>query len=680
METSDKIEKFREFFELYYKNKLFETTRSERGYLTVDWRDITEYDPDLADELLDRPEETLKCAELALETFELSDEGDVKVKVRLIKLTPGIKCDIGDIRSKLIGKLIRFDGHLLRKSKVLPRTTLCKFECAMCGNIITLPQIGEQMSEPSQCGCGRKGKFTLLDKSLVDVQSLVIQERQEELEGTQQPQSIHVLLTEDLVAPHKSKKTNPGANVIITGIVKEVPIILKTGGKSTSFDLIVDANNLEVKGESFDDMELTKEETEKVIHVSKTDPLKLMALAIAPTIYGHKTLKKAITLQLFGGVKKTLQDGREVRGDSHILIIGDPGSGKTALLKFLTKLAPKWQYVSGGGGTSGRGISAAVVKDEILKTWTLDAGAAVLANNGTLFFDELDKMVKEDRWALHEVMESQSFTIHKAGINATLMAKVNILAAANPKLGRFDPYDELQKQMDLEPTLINRFDLVFPFQDIPDEEKDAALSKHILMSHRKQLKIDVKSTKNPFMDVSFFKKYIAYSKKNVFPELSDAAEKSILKFYNDLRQKGRVEEGKSRSIPINPRYLEGMIRLTESTAKARLSKVATKEDADTAIAIIHHCLSQFGFDAETGTYDIDRIGGVASASKRDKFNMIKSIVKDLKEKFGNLVPVDDILFKAKEEGFEESEAEDLIEILRKSGDLYEPRRGFIDML
>ena len=564
----EQIKRFQDFIENSYYPILLENVRKGEKCLIIDFSELSKYDPDLATELLDAPEETIKAVEKAIEQFDI--DGLVDFKIRIKNIPSSNKYLIGNIRSKLIGKLICIEGLLLRKSEVKPRVVSIRFECNGCGNILNILQLGEGIKEPTRCGCGFKGKFITLDKELIDVQSLVVQEKQEELEGSTQPQRIHVLLKEDLVIPYKERKLNPGNSVAINGIVREIPIILRSGGVSVNFDILIEANYVEVIGESFQDIELNKETEQKILEVSQNNPLKLLVEATAPTIYGNKELKEAAILQLFGGVRKVLQDGMEVRGDSHILIIGDPGSAKTALIRYLTKLAPKWQYVSGGVGSSKVGIAAAVVKDELIKGFTLDAGAAVLAHNGVLFFDELDKMEAEERGALHDIMEIQAFSVHKAGINATLLARVTILAAANPKQGRFDPYQELYTQLNLPPTLINRFDLIYPLKDIPEETKDDKMSRHILKSHRKKLIMEDPSS-NPFADKKFAREYIGYAKKNIFPELTDEAEEEIHHYYTNLRKQGKMEEStKAMAIPINPRYLEAMIRLTESAARARL--------------------------------------------------------------------------------------------------------------
>ena len=685
----EQIKRAHDFIEEYYYNSLQENLRKGQKFLVVDYQDLCSFDPDMADELINNPEDMLVALEKSIEQFDL--ENSTGCKVRIKNLNPSNHYTIGEIRADILGKFVCLGGFLLRKSVVRPRVTSCRFECPDCGNIMNILQLETSFKEPTRCSCGRKGKFHLLDKELIDVQSLVVQEKQEELEGSAQPQRIDILLKEDLVAPLKEKKTNPGCIILINGIVKEVPVILRTGEISTTYNIMVEANYVEIIGESFEDIVITKEQEEKIKEVSKRDPLKLIMEATAPTIFGHEKLKEAVILQIFSGVRKILQDKREVRGDSHILIIGDPGVAKTALIKALTKLTPKWQYVSGGGGASGVGIAAAVVKDDFFKGgFTLDAGAGVLAHNGMLFFDELDKMRSEERSALHEIMESQCFTVHKAGINATLMARATVLAAANPKYGRFDPNAELFTQLELPPTLINRFDLVFALTDRPNETTDDKMARHILKSHRKKLELDKLSPNNPFFDMKFAKEYIAFAKTNIFPELTDEAEELIHNYYTNLRKQGNPEEeSRAMAVPINARYLEGIVRIGEQAAKVRLSADVTKEDAKRAIDIVDYCLRQFGYDPAKGWIDIDRISGVAvSASKREKFSIVLEIIKncerteivDDSDNPAKGVPINDILSICKLKGITLEDAESIIDKLKLGGDIYEPRAGFIQTI
>ncbi len=343
------------------------------------------------------------------------------------------------------------------------------------------------------------------------------------------------------------------------------------------------------------------------------------------------------------------------------------------LLKRISYVAPKARFVS-GKGASGAGLTASVVKDEFLRGWALEAGALVLANKGIACLDELDKMSPEDRSAMHEALEQQSVTISKANIQASLRSETTVLAAANPKFGRFDPYELLAKQIDLPSTLINRFDLIFPIRDLPNREKDEALASFILQMHKEG------EAKEGELESAFLRKYISYAKQRIKPRITQEALEEIKRYYMKMRSSGGEGEEGIKAIPISARQLEALVRLAEASAKSRLSKEATKRDAKVAIDLVHHTLSAIGLDPETGKFDIDRITTGVTASQRSAIAVVKEIVTDLEEAVGKVIPVEDILREAEIKGVSEDDALETLEKLKRSGDLFSPKQGFISKI
>ena len=671
IDASEQIKRFQDFLESYCYPQIIDNLRKDHKFVIVDFAELSEFDLDLANELLEAPEDTIKTAELAVEQFDL--ENIKGFKVRFNNLPENQTIMIRNIRSDHIGKFMYVGGVVRQKSDVRPRVTAAKFECPVCGNIINVLQLNGTFKEPSKCGCGRKGKFMMLSKELVDAQGIVLEEVPENLEGGEQPKRINIFLKDDLVSPLSERKTNPGSKISITGIIKEVPIILKTGSKSTTFDLMIEANYIESVEETFYEVEISEEEEQKIVELSQ-DPELFSKLvdSTAPSIYGYDKVKEALLLQLAGGVRKVRRDKVISRGDVHVLLVGDPGSGKSAILKRITTIAPKGRYVA-GRGVSGAGLTAAVVRDEFLKGWSLEAGALVLASNGICCIDEMDKMSPEDRDAMHEALEQQTVSISKANIQATLISRTTVLAAANPKFGRFDPYGIIAEQIDLPPALINRFDLIFIFKDIPDETKDEKMASHILKLHQEP------DLYEPEIPTEFLRKYIAYAKQRVIPQITDSALNEIKDFYLKMRASGGVEEG-IKAIPISARQLEALVRLTEASAKLRLSDKATKNDAKRAIELVQYCLMQVGFDKETGQIDIDRIATGISASQRSHISQIKEIISDLESKVGKTIPIDDIIEEAKDKGIAEEKVEEVLEKLKRVGEIYEPRNGFLSKI
>ncbi len=671
VDASEQIKKFQEFLESYYYSQIVENLRKDNKFVVVDFADLSKFDLDLANGLLESPDDTIKAAEIAIAQFDL--ENITGFKVRFKNLPESQNIMIRNIRSKHIGRLIYAEGIVRQKSDVRPQVTAAKFECPVCGNIINVLQLNGSFKEPTKCGCGRKGKFVMLSKELVDAQGIVLEEVPESLEGGEQPKRINIFLKDDLVSPLSEKKTNPGSKVSIIGIIKEVPIILKTGSKSTTFDIIVEANHIETVEETFYEVKISEEDEQKIIELSQDPELySKLVNSLAPSIYGYGKVKEALLLQLVGGVRKVRSDKVVSRGDTHILLVGDPGSGKSAMLKRISVIAPKGRYVS-GRGISGAGLTAAVVKDEFLKGWSLEAGALVLASNGICCIDEMDKMISEDRAAMHEALEQQTVSISKANIQATLISRTTVLAAANPKFGRFDPFGIIAEQINMPPTLINRFDLIFPIKDLPDEARDEKMASHILKLHQDP------DFYEPEISTEFLRKYIAYAKQKVVPTITNNALQEIKEFYLKMRTSGS-EEGGIKAIPISARQLEALVRLTEATARLRLSDKATESDAKRAIGLIEYCLMEVGLDKETGKIDIDRIATGISASQRSHIIVIKDIITDLENKVGKAIPIDDVIAEAKSKGVDEGKVEEVLEKLKRVGEIFEPRRGFLSKI
>ena len=673
MEVDEQIKTFREFVEQNYYPQLLEAARKGLTYLLLDFSELIKFNTELSEEILEHPEELLKAAELAVKEFDLPKKIS-KFTIRLKNLPPSQKILISEIRSKHLNKLLWMEGIIRNKTEVRPHVTAAKFECPSCGNILNVLQLDKKYKEPTRCGCGRKGKFREISKELVDGQGLILEESPDDLDGAQ-PRRINVFLKDDLVSPLSERRSSPGSRVLLCGWVTEVPITLRSGGQATKYDLILDSNSIQPIEDDYTDIKVSEEELEKIKEIAHSgSALSRLSNSIAPSIFGHDKVKEALVLQLAGGIRKARPDGVVTRGDMHILLIGDPGSGKSQLLKRISKVAPKARFTSGKGAT-GAGLTASVVKDEFLGGWSLEAGTLVLANKGFAIIDEMDKMGKEDRSALHEALEQQTISIAKANIQATLRCETTVIAAANPKFGRFDPYDLIANQINLPPALINRFDLIFPIKDLPNREKDEQMASFILDLHR-----DPESAVSE-IKTELLKKYFSYIRSKLKPEITDEAIQELKDYYITMRNSGISEEAGIRSVPITARQLEGLIRLAEAAAKVRFSKEVKKEDAQKAIELVDYCLNQIAKDAETGKIDIDRIGSRITATQRSGISVVKEVISSIEEQEGTkIIPVENIIEAAKEKNISQDQVEEILEKLRRSGDVFEPKRGFVQRL
>ncbi len=652
-----------------YKKQIAEATRTGERTVRINFQELAEFSPMLAERTIEAPEETIELMESALlekSTFEKPP------RIRFLELPKTSEIKIREIRAKHLDQFLSMEGIIRQASDVRPQVINAKFECPNCGAILSVLQIDRKFREPSRCSCQWKGNFKILSKEMVDAQRLVIEESPDSLEGGEQPRRLNIFLKEDLVDPKMEERTTPGSRVRIHGILKEVPVPLQTGAISTRFDIAIEANNIISMEESFQDLNINEEDIKQILELSANPNLfKRLSQSIAPSVYGLELIKEAILLQMFGGIKKIKSDKGKTRGDIHILLVGDPGTAKSVILKFVSTIAPKGRYVS-GKATTGAGLTAAVVKDEFLKGWSLEAGALVLSNKGCVCIDEIEKMDENDRSTMHEALEQQTISISKANIHATLKAETTVLAAGNPKLGRFDPYTPIPQQIDISPALLSRFDVIFIIRDLPNKTQDEAIASHVLEEHQQEVIRDI-------IDPKLLRKYIAYAKQKIKPKLTNIAAEEIKDFYVKLRNQSIKSDSDIKPIPITARQLEGIIRLSEAHAKMRLSSEVTREDAKKAIELLKLSLTQVGYDEETQSFDIDKMTTGITSSKRGKILLVKDIIASLEARLGKLIPMEE-LQKELSEKLSESELEEAIDQLSKSGDIFRPKKGYIQKL
>ena len=685
------VSQWQKFFEEHCKSEIENVALEypEKRSLYIDYWDIDKADPEIAELLLNQPYKAMYNAEEALKNIEAASEKKLKLHFRVKNLPDTNKILIRKIRANHLGKLAAVDGLVKKRTEVRPKLQVGSFQCQKCGAIVRIEQEEDILKEPSECyedqgGCGRVSSFKLLSSlsSFIDSQKIEIQENPEGLRGGAQPERISVYLEDDLVG-----EIAPGDRVIVNGILHSMQRRRGTF-RLTSFDKTMEAISIESQELAFEEVEVTPEDEQEIIKVSKDPDLyNKMRESFSPTIFGLNVEKEAMILQLFGGLAKEMPDGTRIRGDIHALFVGDPGTAKSQMLTYMSKLAPRSVYAS-GKASSAAGLTAAAVRDEFAEgQWTLEAGALVLADMGVACIDEIDKMDEGDRSAIHQAMEQQEISVAKAGINATLKSRCALLAAANPKLGRFDEFLPIHEQINMLPALLSRFDLIFSIIDKPNRTKDNDLATHILLTHKagevteqisriKKSKYTKKEQESlmkiilPTFPPEFLRKYVAYAKRNIFPVMTDDALEMLKNYYVDFRNSSED------SVTFTPRQLEAFVRLSEASARLRLSQEVTVDDAKRAIYVVDQYLRRVGMDRETGKFDIDIIATGISHSQHDRMRIIMDIIQRLcnESKDGNALR-GDVIRESEIEGLESSKVEDALDRLKRNGQIYEPVHG-----
>lgn len=682
------VKKFEAFFKAKLKKDIEKLAQGypEKRSLLVDFNELSSFDYKLADDLLSNPDLVLEAAELAVSGIDVPNLAvdEFKPYIRFINLPKEKESSplVRDISAKHLNKLLVVDGVVRQITDVLPRLMLAAWQCRRCGKIEKIIQEKRQQQMPMLCECKHRD-FQLLEEQcqFIDSQKIQIQEPLELLKGGEQATFLDIYLTDDLV-----NKVGAGDRVEVTGILRLLP---PKDAKDTVYRRYLDANFVSETEKEFEELEINEEEEKEIRDLAK-DPLiyEKLVQSLAPNIYGHELVKEAIILQLFGGAKKVLPDGTKIRGNMHVLLIGDPGTAKSSLLQAADRIAPKSIYVA-GKTSSGVGLTASAVKDEFGEGgWVLKAGALVLASGGATMVDEFDKMDPEDRGAMHEALEQQCISVAKAGIVTRFKTETSVLAAANPKFGRFDEYENPLKQINLPPTLFSRFDLYFMIRDVLDKTKDRQIAEHILKSHKageilhshkvgmgakiskKQLK-EIEESIAPAIDSELLKKYLSFARQSCYPVMTKESMEKIVDFYIALRDEGRQQGG---VFAATHRQLEGLIRLSEASARVRLKDKVEIEDVDRAIKLFKRSLSEVGVDPDTKQYDIDIITTGRSHSQLTNMKKVLSIVKAKAREF-DTVPIEQIIEEAAKEGIDAEKTRDFVAELHKKGELYEVRHG-----
>ncbi|KMV66288.1 minichromosome maintenance protein [Encephalitozoon cuniculi EcunIII-L] len=569
---------FNEFGNKKYAKRIRQMCTENLESIEVSYLDIEEESIDLLRLLNQHAEMTIEVMDRALSDvvrMHFPNYHMIKPKVhsRVVDLPV---CDsVRSLRNRHLGKLVRVSGVVTRRSGVFPLYSIVKFSCLKCRSVFG-PFVASSF-KPTHCfECQSKGPFTVNTSETVykDFQKLTIQEIPGSVPPGSLPRSKEVLLFYDLIDCAK-----PGEEVEVTGVYKNnfnVSLNIRNG--FPVFFTVIEASSVVKRAGK---IEMTDDDVREIKKMGRHPEIKRIVInSIAPSVYGHAEVKRAIALAMFGGVARESTSHR-IRGDINVLLLGDPGMAKSQFLRYVESTSHR-AVLATGQGASSVGLTASVRKDPVVKEWTLEGGALVLADKGICLIDEFDKMNEHDRTSIHEAMEQQSISISKAGIVATLHARCSVIAAANPMRGRYNGSLTFAQNVNLSDPIISRFDILCVVKDAIDAGEDEKTAKFVIESHEGgEEKPDGFDPKRMMMGHELLRKYILYARTNVVPAFNDVDMEKISSLYLELRK-----ESLPSGLPVTVRHVESIVRISEAFAKMRLSRVVSVEDIDEAISVV----------------------------------------------------------------------------------------------
>ncbi|KAG7661350.1 MCM5 [[Candida] subhashii] len=602
------ILEFRLDSQFIYRDQLRENLLINNYFLKVNSEHLIGFNEELNKKLTDDPADMIPLFESAITDIAkriayLSNEEVPQdfPNCQLILYSNANKTSIRNLDSEHISKIVRVSGIIISASVLSSRATQVQLICRACKHTmkmkvrsgfgsIQLPKCQSTHNidtNSTQEKCPPDSYVIVHDKStFVDQQVLKLQESPDMVPVGEMPR--HILLQADR---YLTNQVVPGTRVTIVGIYSIFQAKQRGGNNS---NVAIRNPYLKVLGVQTDidngtngiGISFSEEEEEEFLKLSRLPNLyDVFSNSIAPSIYGNKDIKKAIVCLLMGGSKKILPDGMRLRGDINVLLLGDPGTAKSQLLKFVEKIAPISVYTS-GKGSSAAGLTASVQRDTQTRDFYLEGGAMVLADGGVVCIDEFDKMRDEDRVAIHEAMEQQTISIAKAGITTVLNSRTSVLAAANPVFGRYDDFKSPGENIDFQSTILSRFDMIFIVKDDHNESRDMSIAKHVINVHAGGKQQEQQQEGE--IPIETMKRYIQYAKLRCAPRLSAEAAERLSSHFVSIRRRLQINEAEMNersSIPITVRQLEAIVRITESLAKLRLSPVATEEHVEEAIRL-----------------------------------------------------------------------------------------------
>lgn len=653
----------------YYKEDItsmvldYPNTRS----LLISFSKLESFDPELAQILIDSPDEVLKCAAEALRQIDLPVNIEFnKASVHISDVPNRIRRR--DLRESDINKLVSIDCVATRISEVEPKIIMAAFRCKRCDHLNIIPQPDNKFIEPFECEnatCGRRACFMLdlSESERIDHQKIRVQELTEELKGGEKGQSIDIDVLDDLAG-----KVLPGNKITVVGILRANQRI-KVTGKTPFLELTLDAVHISIN-EGQQSVVLDSDDISRMLimasHLTIIDEL---IESFACSIYGMKNIKEGMLCCAVSKGLKENPDGTRQRDISHMLVIADPGLAKSSLKNALKKAMPSVMIAS-GTGSSKAGLTAAVVKDDFAGkgSYSLEAGTLALADGSGVGLDEFDKMSDEDKRKLNDALSDCQFEIDKAGFHVRMWSRCFVIAFQNPLYGRFDRYEPIPEQINIPPDTLSRFDLIFTIMDEVKESEDIKVIEKIakIRTNAALSGVGVFSTED-------LQKYLAYA-RTFDPVFTSSVVEEIQKQYVRMRKQG----GEGR-VAVTPRYGESLFRLSKAEAQLCLSGTVDMKHLERAVALLNTSIMQVSTD-DQGRIDSGIIDTGIGKSMRDKMILLKNIIKEVAFDNGGTAPIGSVVLEAQSRGIRDDNIPALIDKLKFTGDIFEPSNGRIKVV
>lgn len=672
----DPVSFWKDFFEVSLSSEIRKFVRKwpHEKTLTIPYPQVVAFGNSgitYAEKFIKDPETTINNIYQAIGTYKLIQKrGEIITPfLRFVKMET--KTIVRDLRgSEHVGRFVSVEGVIRKTASRKERLSVGVFRCNNCHRTMKV-QPYSMKEVPQYCQAdGCRAKPTELVEGLStfkDSQKALLQEHPEHISPGAQPEVIEIELSDDLI-----DSIYAGNRVIVNGILKRYQTA--SSKTSTTYKNYIEVNSIEITEKEYSEIEITASDEEE-IRALAADPniYTRLTASIVPTVYGLENIKQAAAYSFFGGSTTDSSNGVLTRGNIHILIIGEPGIAKTDFLRKIVKYSPRGVYTS-GKGSSGVGLVASVQKDEFGDgSYTLEAGAMALADGGMCIFDEIGQIDERDLSLLFEGLESQQVTIHKANIHATIPTRCSVIAAANPKKGWIDDYEPLKDQIGLPGPFIQRFDLIYILRDSADIERDEQIIRHIIGVRGGQTSHERYSQD---IDEELFRKYVAFSKQQGALKWTKAAEDVVSDYY--LKVRGTRKDA-NKPVPITPRQGNSLARLSEASARIRLSPKVEQPDVFRAIALLDECLRQVAYDPKTGTFDI---GNAATGQTKNQADLATAIIQTIREMGDDKerAKKDAVILKLSPNYGGKEAVEKMLAVLIRDVVIMEPRTGVLKVI